>query len=356
MKKKYLYYFLLLAGIALIIFWINGKNESKVQAPTAKRDNNVLEVRAIIAKGQDFANIITVSGSIEANEQVQIRSEVSGIVKTLSFQEGSNVRKGELLLQIDDSELQARLNQATTQEQLSKDNERRAALLLEKEAISQQEYDVAQADYKTAQAQIQLIQAQIAKTRIKAPFDGRIGLRAISVGEYLTPSTIVANLMSINPIKVLFSISEKYSREVKPGQSITFSLAGSVQTYHAAVYALEPAIDINTRTIQIRARAKNDQGEIVPGSFAKVELPVQKREDVILVPTEAIIPIQNGKQVFVYRNGKAHITKIETDDRTGSDVIVTAGLQTGDTVLTTGLMALTDDMPISVLLTKEDPR
>lgn len=355
MKKKYLYYFLLLAGITLIIFWINRKNESKVQAPVAKQDN-ILEVRAIIAKGQDFANIITVSGSIEANEQVQIRSEVSGIVKTLSFQEGSNVKKGELLLQIDDSELQARLNQATTQEQLSKDNERRAALLLEKEAISQQEYDVALADYKTAQAQIQLIQAQIAKTRIKAPFDGRIGLRAISVGEYLTPSTIVANLMSINPIKVLFSIPEKYSREVKPSQPITFSLAGSAQTYHATVYALEPAIDINTRTIQIRARAKNDQGEIVPGSFAKVELPVQKREDVILVPTEAIIPIQNGKQVFVYRNGKARITKIETDDRTGSDVIVTAGLQTGDTVLTTGLMALTDDMPISVLLTKEDPR
>src|SRR5690606_6341455 len=150
-----------------------------------------------------FSNIITLSGSIEPNEQVQIRSEVSGIVRTLAFQEGTMVSKGQLLLRIDDWELQAQPIQAQAREELAAENENRARLLLEKEAISQQEYDVAHADYETAKAQTVLIKAQIAKTTVNAPFSGKIGLRSVSEGEYLTPTTVVANLLSINPVKIL---------------------------------------------------------------------------------------------------------------------------------------------------------
>lgn len=355
MKKKYIYYILLVLGIALTFFWMNQQGGGKIQSPV-NNNGDLLEVKGIVAVKQDFANIITVSGSIEANEQVQIRSEVSGLVETLSFQEGSTVQKGQALLQIDDSELQARLAQAQTREKLSMDNERRANLLLEKEAISQQEYDVAYADYKTAQAEIQLIQAQLGKTQIKAPFSGKIGLRSISAGEYLTPNTVVANLISNNPIKILFSIPEKYSGDVRQDQDITFSLAGYSNVYHASVYAVEPAIDANTRTIQLKAKAENEKGEIIPGSFARIELPIQKRENVILIPTQAIIPIQNGKQVFVYKDGKATVKNIQTEDRTGEDAIVTSGLQPGDTVLTTGIMSLKEGMPIKVALTKEDEK
>ena len=351
MKNKYLYIGLLILVVAFAFFWLGRDKKDKVKAPQA--NTNIMEVKGVMAKGQDFANIITVSGNIEPNEQVQIRSEVTGMVKNLYFQEGSNVQTGQLLLQIDDSELQARLNQTQTREILSRDNERRAALLLEKEAISQQEYDVAQADYKTAQSEIQLIQTQIAKTRIKAPFSGKIGLRSISIGEYLTPTTVVANLVSINPIKILFSIPEKYSREIKVGQNITFLVAGSDRTYHASVYAIEPSVDASTRTVQVKARTNNDQGEIVPGSFARVELPIRERENAIFIPTEAVIPIQNGKQVFVYKDGKAQLVKIETEERTGSDVIVTSGLQVGDTVLTSGIMTLKEGMPVKVLLNKD---
>lgn len=349
MKSKYIYIVLFILIVVCAFFWMNRDVKDKVKAPQSN-SLATMEVKGVVASGQDFANVITVSGSVEANEQVQIRSEVNGMVKNLYFQEGTDVKEGQVLLQIDDSELQARLNQTQTRELLSRNNERRASLLLEKEAISQQEYDVAQADFKTAQAEIQLIQTQIAKTNIKAPFSGRIGLRAISVGEYLMPSTVVANLVSINPIKILFSIPEKYSREVKTGQGITFSIAGSDQVYHATVFAIEPSIDASTRTVQVKARAQNNQGEIVPGSFAKVELPIRARENAILIPTEAVIPIQNGKQVFLSKNGKAQSVLIETDERTGSDIIITSGLNIGDTVLTTGIMTLKEGMPVKVLL------
>lgn len=351
MKNKYIYIVLLVIAIVFTSFWLRRDKKDKVKAPQVS-SNAIMEVKGITASGQNFANVITVSGSVEANEQVQIRSEVTGIVKNLYFQEGTTIQKGQLLLQIDDAELQAKLNQIQTREILSKDNERRAALLLEKEAISQQEYDVALADYKTAQSEIQLIETQIAKARIAAPFSGRIGLRSISVGEYLTPSTIVANLVSINPIKILFSIPEKYSREVKVGQKITFSIAGAERAYHASIYAIEPSVDASTRTVQVKAKTENDQGEIIPGSFARVELPIRERENAIFIPTEAVIPIQNGKQVFIYKDGKAKLVAIETEERTGSDVIVTSGLQIGDTVITSGIMTLKEGTAVKVLLDK----
>lgn len=352
MKTKYIYYLLLIVFAIFAFIWLRPDKGGKVQAPT-NHAASVSEVNGMVTTGGRFANVITVSGSIEANEQVQIRSEVTGIVKNLYFQEGTSVSSGQVLLQIDDAELQARLNQVQTRESLMRDNEKRAALLLDKEAISQQEYDVAVADYKTAQAEIQLIKTQIEKAKIKAPFSGKIGLRAISAGEYLTPTTVVANLVSVNPIKVVFSIPEKYSGEVKVGQNIQFSIAGKEQHYEAAVYAIEPSIDATTRTIQLKAKTQNDNGEIVPGSFARVELPIRNREDVILIPTQAVIPIQDGKQVFLYKNGKAKATLIETDERTGTEVVVISGLLAGDTVLTSGIMTLKEGMPVKVQLIKQ---
>src|SRR5690606_38651492 len=221
-----------------------------------------------------FSNIITLSGSIEPNEQVQIRSEVSGIVRELSFQEGGMINKGQVLLRIDDSELQAQLIQAQSRERLAEDNENRARFLLAKEAISQQEYDVAHADYESAKAQTTLIEAQIAKTTIRAPFSGRIGLRSISQGEYLTPTTVVANLLSINPVKTLFSVPEKYSSQIRVGQGVYFGVSGLSNRFRAEVYAIEPGVDAGTRTIRIRAVAENPGEQLVPGSFARIELPL----------------------------------------------------------------------------------
>lgn len=307
-----------------------------------------MRVNGIVVQPREFANKLAVTGSIEANEQIEVRSEISGLVRNISFQEGSNVSKGQVLLKIDDAELRAQLAQAQTRQSLAAENERRAGLLLKKEAISQEEYDVARADLKSAQAQSQLIQAQLSKTSIRAPFSGRIGLRAISVGGYLSPQTVVANLMSINPVKLTFSVPEKYSNQVKVNTPVTFTVAGSNEKYTANVYAIEPGIDATTRTLQLRAKAENPDGKVLPGSFANIELPLSVAENALLVPSEAIVPVQNGKKVFVAENGKAKEVKVETSTRTEKDVVITAGLQAGDTVLTTGIMTLKAGSPVKV--------
>jgi membrane fusion protein (multidrug efflux system) len=311
-----------------------------------------MRVSGVVVTPKEFANSLSVTGSIEANEQIEIRGQVSGLVRSISFTEGSNVSKGQTLVKIDDSELRAQLAQAQTRRTLTAENERRARLLLEKEAISREEYDVARADLRTAQAQIQLIQAQIAKTTIKAPFSGKVGLRSISVGSFLSPETVVANLMSTNPVKITFAVPEKYSNSVKTNTQIQFTVAGSNEKYTATVYAIEPGIEAATRTLQLRAKANNPSGELRPGSFANVQLPLTTIPDAILIPTEAVVPVQNGKKVFISEGGKAKEVMIETSTRTEKDLLVTSGLSAGDTVLTTGVMSLKAGSPVRVAVGK----
>lgn len=348
MKKKYLFIAVAIVAIAFVSYRLTRSDKLKVAAPISPHRAGVMEVNAVVVAPREFSNIITLSGSIEPNEQVQIRSEVSGIVRTLAFREGTAVQKGQVLLRIDDSELQAHLTQAQSSEKLAADNEKRARLLLQKEAISQQEYDVAHADYESAKAQTVLIHAQIAKTTVRAPFSGKIGLRSISEGEYLTPATVVANLLSVNPVKILFSVPEKYSSQIQVGQGLTFTVSGSDAKYGAEIYAIEPGVDATTRTISIRAIAENPGEQLFPGAFARVELALDRIENAVLVPTEAVIPIQNGKQVFLLKNGKAAAVPVEAENRTRSDVLITSGVNVGDTVLISGIMSVTDGMPVAV--------
>ena len=348
MKKKYLYIAIAVVAVAFISYRLTRSDKPKVAAPASTQGAGIMEVNAIVVVPREFSNIITLSGSIEPNEQVQIRSEVSGIVRTLSFREGTAVQKGQVLLRIDDSELQAQLIQAQSSEKLAEDNANRARLLLEKEAISQQEYDVAHADYESAKAQTVLIRAQIAKTTVRAPFSGKIGLRSISEGEYLTPATVVANLLSINPVKILFSVPEKYSGQIQVGQGLNFGVSGSDTTYHAKIYAIEPGVDATTRTISIRAIAENPGEQLFPGAFARIELALDRIDNAVLVPTEAVIPVQNGKQVFLLKDGKATATPVEAENRTRTDVLITDGVSIGDTVLISGIMSVTDGTPVTV--------
>lgn len=352
MRKKYIYILLLLAVFALAAWWFSGNNNISEpdRQSAAGRPSGSMEVNAEVIEPRPFANKLTISGSLEANEQVELRSEVPGILRALHFSEGTSVRKGDILFAIDDTELRAQLKQAETTEKLAKDTEHRARLLLDKEAISVQEYDVAHADYESAGAQKQLIQAQLAKTIIRAPFTGRIGLRSVSVGEYLTPSTIVANLVSTNPLKLQFSVPEKYSSRIRMGQKLSFTVSGSEKQYEAQIYAVEPGIDANTRTLSMRALADNAREELLPGAFARIELPIEKTENAVLIPTQAVIPIQGGRQVFLLKNGRATATVIETETRTGTHVLVTSGAVIGDTVITSGIMTLKDGMQVHVNL------
>jgi membrane fusion protein (multidrug efflux system) len=348
MKIKYIVYTLLLVGIGGFIAYRITANSAKNQESQDKGSEKPMLLTGIVVKPQTFDNNLSLSGSIEANEQVEIRSEVSGIVEGIYFQEGSSVSKGQVLFKVNDLELRAQLTQASTKEGLASENERRAKLLLQKEAISQEEYDVARADYKSAQAQSQLIKAQIAKTSVRAPFSGKIGLRSISPGTYITPTLLVAKLVNIGRLKITFSIPEKYASQVKMNSYLTFKVAGSTESYTAKVYAIEPEVEIATRTLKVRAIAENKDGKLLPGTFANVELPLDIIKDAIIVPTEAIIPVQNGKKVFISDKGMAKEIMVETATRTDASILVLSGLKAGDTVITSGVMSLKNEAPVKI--------
>lgn len=353
MKIKYLIYGILIIGLgSLIVYRITSNNSQKDEAKGKEGKGKPMNLAGIVAKMETFDNNLSLSGSIEANEQVEIRSEVSGIVEGIYFQEGSNVTKGQVLFKVNDSELRAQLRQAQTKQSLASENQRRAKLLLEKEAISQEEFDISNADFRSAQSQSQLIQAQIAKTSVRAPFSGKIGLRSISPGTYITPTVLVANLVNVSKLKITFSIPEKYATQIKQNSTLTFTVSGSDTKYDAKVYAIEPGVDMTTRTLQIRAIADNKNGLLIPGSYANVDLPLEKIKDAIVVPSEAIIPVQNGKKVFITENGKAKEALIETATRTDASVIVLSGLKAGDTIITSGVMSLKADAPVKVNVKK----
>ena len=353
MKVKYIVYALIVLGLGALIFYrITDNKESEEKNSKGSGAKSALKVSGIVLKPQVFLDNLSLSGSIEANEQVDIRSEVSGIVERINFEEGTMVSKGQVLFKVNDVELRAQLANVRTSQGLASENERRARLLLEKEAISQEEYDIASADFKSSKAQTQLIQAQIAKTTVRAPFSGKIGLRSISNGTYVTPTTPIAKLVNTSKLKITFSIPEKYASQMKVGNALSFTTAGSTEKFMAKIYAIEPEIEVATRTLKVRAIAENPEGKLYPGTFANVALPLDNIKDALLVPTEALIPIQNGKKIFVSQNGKAKEIIVQTGSRTEKEILVLTGLKAGDTVLTSGVMTLKDGAPVKVAIKK----
>lgn len=349
MKIKNLVYILLIIGFGSFVTYRIMENKKDSEKSKDKSDKkSPITVNGVIVKTSTFDNNLSLSGSIEANEQIEIHSEVSGIVERIYFTEGSNVSKGQVLFKVNDIELKAQLKQASTKEGLATENERRAKLLLAKEAISQEEFDVARADLASAQAQTQLIRAQISKTSVKAPFSGKIGLRSISPGTYITPSILVAKLVNTSKLKITFSVPEKYATQVQANATIDFTVSGSTKIYKAKIYAIEPEIEIATRTLQIRAIADNFDGKLFPGTFADVKLPLAIIKDAIVVPSEAIVPIQEGKKVYISNMGKAKEVMVEATTRTDAAILILSGLKEGDTLITTGIMSLKNDTPVKV--------
>lgn len=349
MKFKYFIYTLLVVGLAALVFYRIDKN-STVDNNAGPRIQSTAQVTGVVLQPEMFSENLSLSGSLEANEQIELRSEVSGVVESINFKEGSRVSKGQVLFKVNDTELRAQLSKVKTAERLAAENARRAQLLLEKEAISQEEHDIAEANFESAKAESQLISAQLSKATVRAPFSGTIGLRYISEGTYVTPSTPVAKLVNTDKLKLTFSIPEKYSNQVALDTELFFTTAGSSKRHVAEVYAIEPGVDVTTRTLKMRALAENTSGELIPGTFANVFLPLATVDDAIMVPTEALIPVQNGKKIYISEGGVAKEVMVETGARTDKTVRVLSGLKPGDTILTSGVMILKDGAPVKVNL------
>jgi len=300
-----------------------------------------LSVNLLVAKPEKFTETYPVTGSIEANETVVLKSEVSGKITGIFFEEGQHVEQGTLLIKVYDDDLQAQLNKAKANLKLTEDVEERQRQLLEREAISRQEYDVAFANLQAAQADVDLLMAQISKTEIIAPFDGRIGFRKVSPGEYITPGIDIASLVSDNPAKIQFTVPEKYSQLMRPKTVITYRLEGQTVERRATVYAVAPTIDPDTRTLELKALAPNPNGTLIPGAMAKIEVLMQAKNNVILIPAQAILSESVGQKVYIYRGGKVESVIVETGTRTNNRVEIIKGVAPGDSVIITGIMQIT---------------
>lgn len=311
-----------------------------------------LPVEALVVKPGKLDNKLVVTGTVLANESLELKSEISGKITHIAFQEGSAVKKGSVLIQINDEEIRAQLIKQKHNQKLNEDNEFRQRKLLEKDAISQEEYDNALNRLNTAAADVQLLEAQLAKTRITAPFDGIIGLRYVSEGAYLSPNTTIATLYNNTPAKLEFAIPSRYSSSVSPGKEIYFKIEGDTLRYNGKVYAIEPRIDQDTRTLKLRALADNSKGNLLPGQFVELDLILASINNALLIPTESVVPEQGGKKVFVLENGIVKEVVIETGIRTNTDLEVTRGLKSGDTVLTTGILQLRSGMNVQITTLK----
>lgn len=315
---------------------------------TGGRPDMIVPVKAHIVVLETLSNSVFTTGTVLANEEVELRSEVSGKIVRILFKEGSFVSKGDLLIKINDADLQAQLRRAESKVKLSQEKEARQRQLRDGNLISQEEYDNTVGELNVNLADFDLIKAQIDKTEIRAPFSGIVGLRSVSEGSYVTTSTVMARLQNFNSIKVDFSIPERYSASVKTGDELEFKISGSSNQFKAKVYAIEPKIDPGTRTLQIRAICSSSYKELIPGAFANVELSLKQTSDAILIPTVSIVPELKGQKVYLYKNGVVVPQNVELGTREETRVQIISGLSLGDTVITSGILQIRPNSKVKI--------
>jgi membrane fusion protein (multidrug efflux system) len=322
----------------------NAKSNQNNNAASAPRDQR-MPVQMQVIQAEKVGDKVVTVGTILSNEEVEIRSEISGKVEKIYFKEGGRVSKDEALLKINDAELQAQLARAQYRQAIAEQEAERKRQLFEKKLASQEEYDIAINQLNITKAEAQLIQAQIGKTEIRAPFEGVIGLRYVSEGSYISPATRITTLQDFNPVKIDFTIPEKYARTVKKGDKITFTVEGASRRFSGNVYAVEAKIDPTTRTLHLRALSPNSDGALIPGAFANVEVVLREQER-LMAPAFALIPELKGHRVFLYKNGKAEAQSVEIGTRTDEFVEITRGVQAGDTLITSGILQLRPGMAV----------
>jgi membrane fusion protein (multidrug efflux system) len=338
----------LIAGIAFFYPRLDMKeSRSSSSSGASGGPAQALPVSVVKLQKDTLRNQLQVTGTILPNESVSLRSEISGLVTRIAFNEGQYVTKGTPLVYLNDDELQAQLQRLQYTQRLFETQENRQKQLLAREAISQEEYDIVLNQYNTALSDIKLVEAQLNKTVIRAPFNGILGLRMISEGSVIGTSDVITSVVNIDPIKIEFSIPERYANQVKVGSPVYFANESSGQEVQGQVYAFEPQIDLATRTLKLRAQSSNKGGRFLPGMFVKIRFILEVTEDALLVPAESVIPELAGYKVFVVgADNKVEQREIEIGTRTDAMVQVLSGLQEGDLVLTSGVMQVRQGMPI----------
>lgn len=331
---------LIVGGVLMIPQDGTSSTADEDEQADAQQEEPALQADGVVVAPTRMAEQIRATGTLRADESVDLAIETSGRVSTLSMPEGGTVEAGELLLSVSNDDLHAEQRRLQSQLTLAEAREARQARLLEEGGVSQETYDATQSDVEVLQADLDQIEARIAKTEIRAPFAGQMGLRYVSEGSYISPDTRIATLQRIDPIKIDFSVPEKYAGRVQPGQELTFSVRNSNADHTAEVIATEPRVDNDTRSLRVRARSGNGVGELRPGTFADLTLTIGAVDEALVIPNFALVPNLGVQRVFVYRDGSAQPQEVTIGRRTSEMVEITEGLAPGDTVITSNIQEL----------------
>lgn len=311
-----------------------------------------IKAEAYVLNPESFQQEYKTSGTLLANEEIEIHPEITGRVTKIHFQEGSFVRQGQTLVTLFDADILAQIQKLQKQKALQQKLMERQKELVSIGGISQQDYETTQTGIATIDADISIQEAQLRRTKIVAPFDGIVGIRSISTGAIISPTTTIALFKQINPLKMDFSVPEQYHSYLQTGKSVFFTVAGVQENKTGTIKTIDPAADAATRTIRVRALIPNPGKDLVAGSFAEVKIPFESSNEALLIPTQSVIPTTRDKKVALVKNGKAELVTVELGMRTEDKVEVVKGLQSGDTILTTGLMQVKPGMDVTITKVK----
>ena len=309
-------------------------------------------VDGVVVQPGKVTEEIEVTGTLVANQAVEIVSEVTRKIIRVNVNEGASVKKGTLLFQLDDDDLQAQLERLRQQEKLALLNEERLRDLFANDAIAEEDYDQASTNLKVLQAQIRELQVAIGKTRITAPFDGQIGIINVHPGAIVTVNTVLAEIEDNSFVKVDFSVPEKYARVIMPGSVHSFSVASDDKQYQTKVIARAASLSENTRTLLVRAETANPNGLLLPGQSARLKLALHTSDEALSLASNALIPSSRGYSVFVSRKNTVQAVPVEIGQRSEETVVITDGLQKGDTVITSNLLRLMPGAPVQFVTLK----
>jgi membrane fusion protein (multidrug efflux system) len=330
--------------LLLVVFACSQKKEE----PGRQRMSGPVSADGFVVETHTISDKVEVPGSLLPFEETQIRAEVSGRVVQLNIPEGNIVPKGAILVRLFDQDLRAQLRKLEVQLQIAIKTEERQGELLKISGISQSDYDLSTLSVENLKADIETTKIAIYKMQIRTPYEGRVGLRNVSLGAYISANDIITVLRQDKQLKLEFSVPEKYAKNIQTGYVVEFKVDGGIAYHRATVIATENSVEQTTRTLKVRAKVDENNPELVPGIFAKVNLQLGKNDNAMLVPTQAIIPAARNKQLVVCKNGMAKFSVVETGVRDSSFVQILTGVQVGDTVVTTGLMGLRPDAKVNI--------
>ncbi|RKO69727.1 efflux RND transporter periplasmic adaptor subunit [Sphingobacterium puteale] len=342
--------FVPLLGIILIACESKAEKTAAVSTGT-KTDVTRLPVDILIAQEEELRQDETVIGTMIPYREVSIVSELPQKIVRVAFQDGSYVEQGSILYILNDTDIRARLNQVGAELELAKLNKERLQNLLKTETIKQQEYDEALMHFRSLTARQELLRVELAKTIIRAPFSGKIGISKVHAGAYVIPGTALVTLQDQISLKISFSISEKHLPLINKGTKVRFTTALSTAQLEATVLATEPGLDASGRSLEVQARVDNSDKKFRPGMSAKIHFDSNGKDAKgVKVPTEALMPGDGGYNAFVIVDGKAKPVAVTIGTRTEADAVITSGLSTGDSIIVSNMLRITDGTPVEAII------